>query len=527
MLLGALGWLRRHRGDRQPVDRRARRRARRGAVEPACTRSSWSRRGCQPVRERAHALFLALGVTSLFGVSYVGSRSTPSPRGPCPGCRDIPGLGPILFDHDPLVYVALLRGPGDLVGAVPHARRPAGADRGRAHEGLADRPRLQRQGAWRYGASIVGGAWRASAARSSSIAYANAWFENMIAGRGFIAVALVIFAVWNPIRVMAGAYLFGAALALAPVLQARGYAVNQFALDAVPVRAHARRPRPSSAPHDAGRAGGALKVFENAPAARTCPTTLRRPRTPTLPSERTQAMNACSRHSPRRRRRGVPGGARRVQPRRARPPRLRRSARRPGPPQHGAPGKGATTVGFIIVGPKDDFGYNQAVYEGGEAVGRSSPTSRCSPRRTSPRTTPPRTTWRDDRQGRQDHLRDELRPPRRRQEGRGRAPRRRRRPAGQHVIDAVPANIGTYFGTVYEPVYLAGIAAGAATKTNKLGYVYAFPIPQTMANINAFELGAKTVQPRRRRRTRSTPRAGATRASRPTRAESLLARAST
>jgi simple sugar transport system substrate-binding protein/basic membrane protein A len=44
-------------------------------------------------------------------------------------------------------------------------------------------------------------------------------------------------------------------------------------------------------------------------------------------------------------------------------------------------------------------------------------------------------------------------------------------------------------------VYLAGIAAGKATKSNKLGYVYAFPIPQTLANINAFELGAKSVNP--------------------------------
>jgi basic membrane protein A len=49
---------------------------------------------------------------------------------------------------------------------------------------------------------------------------------------------------------------------------------------------------------------------------------------------------------------------------------------------------------------------------------------------------------------------------------------------------------------VYEPVYLAGIAAGKATKTNKLGYVYAFPIPQTIANINAFELGAQSVNPK-------------------------------
>lgn len=56
-------------------------------------------------------------------------------------------------------------------------------------------------------------------------------------------------------------------------------------------------------------------------------------------------------------------------------------------------------------------------------------------------------------------------------------------------------NFGTYFSSVFEPVYLAGIAAGAATESNTLGYIYAFPIPQTLENINAFQLGAQTVNP--------------------------------
>jgi simple sugar transport system substrate-binding protein/basic membrane protein A len=61
--------------------------------------------------------------------------------------------------------------------------------------------------------------------------------------------------------------------------------------------------------------------------------------------------------------------------------------------------------------------------------------------------------------------------------------------------DKITANTGTYFGTVYEPVYLAGVAAGLTTKTDKLGFVYAFPIPQTIANIDAFTLGARSVNP--------------------------------
>ncbi len=57
-------------------------------------------------------------------------------------------------------------------------------------------------------------------------------------------------------------------------------------------------------------------------------------------------------------------------------------------------------------------------------------------------------------------------------------------------------NLGTYFGTIYETQYAVGQAAGMATKSNKLGYVVAFPIAQTLLNINAFQLGAASVNPK-------------------------------
>jgi simple sugar transport system substrate-binding protein/basic membrane protein A len=59
-----------------------------------------------------------------------------------------------------------------------------------------------------------------------------------------------------------------------------------------------------------------------------------------------------------------------------------------------------------------------------------------------------------------------------------------------------PANLGTYFGEAYDPVSLGGMAAGSVTKTNKLGFVYAFPIPQTVDNVDAFELGAQKIDPK-------------------------------
>jgi len=59
-----------------------------------------------------------------------------------------------------------------------------------------------------------------------------------------------------------------------------------------------------------------------------------------------------------------------------------------------------------------------------------------------------------------------------------------------------PKNVGSYFGYIDEPVYLSGIIAGLTTKTNKLGYIAAIPIPQVLRNINSFTMGARSVNPK-------------------------------
>ncbi|MCX6047205.1 MAG: BMP family ABC transporter substrate-binding protein, partial [Chloroflexi bacterium] len=64
-------------------------------------------------------------------------------------------------------------------------------------------------------------------------------------------------------------------------------------------------------------------------------------------------------------------------------------------------------------------------------------------------------------------------------------------PAGFKLAE----NLGTYWGNNFESMYLAGIAAGKVTKSNKLGFITAFPIPNVLASVNAFELGAQSVNP--------------------------------
>ena len=159
-------------------------------------------------------------------------------------------------------------------------------------------------------------------------------------------------------------------------------------------------------------------------------------------------------------------------------------------------GTGGTTVGFIFVGPKDDFGYNQAAYQGAKEVEKACTDFKVLTAENVPETDEASRVMQDMiAKGAKmifatsyGHL----------------DPAKKVTTANPDVVvvqqgnvigGTAPKNLGTYFGTVYEPVYLAGIAAGKATKSNKLGYVYAFPIPQTLANINAFQLGAQSVNP--------------------------------
>ena len=208
-------------------------------------------------------LFLALGVTSLFGAAYVDEIITPFEQWNVPLLSDIPWVGEIFFQADPLTYLSFVLVPA-IWWLLFRSRwglllRGAG-ERTEVLRTYGHRPQLVQ-----YVAVVIGGFLAGMGGAQLSTAYANAWFENMVQGRGFIAVAVVIFAARQPFKVMAGSYLFGAALALSPALQARGVSINQFALNAVPYVATllvlmllARRGS-SEAPE------GLKKVFEMAP----------------------------------------------------------------------------------------------------------------------------------------------------------------------------------------------------------------------------------------------------------------------
>ena len=176
--------------------------------------------------------FLAIGLTSVLGTSYVSQSVNPLPIYKISGLGSIPWIGTIFFDHDPLVYASYVLVP--LVWWALYRTRAglvlrATGERPEVVSVAGHRPQLIAFAAVSFGAGLggIGGA-------QLSIGYVDNWFDNMTNGYGFIAVAVVLFAAWRPLLVMGGAWLFGVALAAAAVLQAHGVSVNQYLLDSLP-----------------------------------------------------------------------------------------------------------------------------------------------------------------------------------------------------------------------------------------------------------------------------------------------------
>jgi simple sugar transport system permease protein len=189
-------------------------------------------RGANQLATGLVVLFLALGLTSLFGVAYVSQTITPFEIIDLPILGSIPFIGEVFFQQDPLTYLVYLLVPATW-WLLFRSRW------GLLLRGVGERTEVLSTYGHRvipvqYIGVVLGGLFAGVGGAQLSTAYANAWFENMIQGRGFIAVAVVIFANRRPVPVWAGSFLFGTALALSPALQSRGYSVNQFALHAIP-----------------------------------------------------------------------------------------------------------------------------------------------------------------------------------------------------------------------------------------------------------------------------------------------------
>ena len=148
-----------------------------------------------------------VGVSALIGRSFVGIPLQRLQQLDLPGLSDLPIVGTLLFGHDILVYFSILLIPAT-IWFLDRSRaglilRSIGENHAAAH--ALGHPVI----AVRYLAVMFGGAMAGLGGAYLSLAYTPMWAENMTAGRGWIALALVVFATWRPGRLLLGAYLFG------------------------------------------------------------------------------------------------------------------------------------------------------------------------------------------------------------------------------------------------------------------------------------------------------------------------------
>jgi len=175
---------------------------------------------------------LGLGLSGMLGEGFVGLPGVKLPNLYIPVLSDLPLVGRLVFGQDPIFYlsIALTIGVSWFLfrSRAGLTLRSVGDNHASAHAlGI-------KVIAIRYMAVLFGGACAGLAGAYLSLVYTPQWVENMTAGRGWIAVALVVFASWRPWRALAGAYLFGAVTIGQLHAQALGIGVPSQLLSSLP-----------------------------------------------------------------------------------------------------------------------------------------------------------------------------------------------------------------------------------------------------------------------------------------------------
>jgi simple sugar transport system permease protein len=172
-----------------------------------------------------------VGASAYMGIGYT-AESLEAHTGGIPVLANIPFLGQALFQQHAMVYVSLLL-CGAIIWFLNRTRaglvlRAVGESPSSAHSLGYNVRRI------RLGALLFGGACCGLAGAYMSLVYTPMWVEGMVAGRGWIALALTTFATWRPARVLAGAYLFGGITILSYYMQALGVPVASQILSMLP-----------------------------------------------------------------------------------------------------------------------------------------------------------------------------------------------------------------------------------------------------------------------------------------------------
>ena len=176
--------------------------------------------------------FFGTGLSGLFGDKLTGETVEPLTRIPIPFLNSIPVLGPMLFNQDVLVYFSYLC---VILSWLLLFKTRLGLNirsMGEAPE-VCDSLGLSVI-SYRFFSVVGGGMLIGIGGAYFPLALTPFWVDGIPAGRGWIAVALVIFAFWHPVKALAGAYLFGIALAMELRLQILGLEISPYFLKMLP-----------------------------------------------------------------------------------------------------------------------------------------------------------------------------------------------------------------------------------------------------------------------------------------------------
>ena len=173
-----------------------------------------------------------VGFSAFAGIGYVQEKLPERLQFEVPFLADLPFVGPAFFKQHPMVYLAIALCLG-LIWWFERSRsglvlRAVGESPASAHALGYPVRRI------RLAAVVVGGALCGLAGAYLSVIYTPLWVEGMVAGKGWIALALTTFATWRPARVLLGAYLFGGVTMLQFHFQGLGVQVPSELLSALP-----------------------------------------------------------------------------------------------------------------------------------------------------------------------------------------------------------------------------------------------------------------------------------------------------
>jgi general nucleoside transport system permease protein len=178
-------------------------------------------------------VLIGTGLANNLGREYAGRPMTAIFRDFDPPLVGDTRLGDALLHHDPLIYGAYLLVPFGVWFFLMRTRWGLNLRAIGDHPAAADTTGVSVLG-WRFAMTIVGGALAGAGGATLSMSFTPGWSPNLVSGKGWVALAVIVFAAWKPFRLVFGALLFGAMISVSFLGQSEGWDIDSALLNMLP-----------------------------------------------------------------------------------------------------------------------------------------------------------------------------------------------------------------------------------------------------------------------------------------------------